>query len=57
MISALQKQPNGTIQLTITIPFDAVKKEWESAVEETVKNAEIKGLGKEKRQGIWLKKA
>ena len=26
MISALQKQPNGTIQLTITIPFDAVKK-------------------------------
>ena len=26
MISALQKQDNGTISLTITIPFDGVKK-------------------------------
>ena len=26
MISALQRQPDGTIQLTVTIPFDSVKK-------------------------------
>ena len=48
MISALQKEPNGTIKLTITIPFDAVKKEWDSVIEDAVKNAEIPGFRKGK---------
>ncbi len=44
MISAIQKQPNGTITLIITIPFEAVKKAWGEVVDEAVKNAEIKGF-------------
>ena len=48
MISAIQKLANGTIQLTITIPFDEVKKEWESAIDEVVKSAELSGFRKGK---------
>ncbi len=48
MISAIQKQDNGTIQLTITIPFDAVKKEWDSVIEELVKTTELPGFRKGK---------
>lgn len=40
----MQKTPNGTITLTITIPFDAVKKEWNRVMEEVAKNAEISGF-------------
>jgi len=48
MISAIQKQDNGTIQLTITIPSEAVKKAWNEVVEEGVKNANIPGFRKGK---------
>lgn len=48
MISALQKQPNGTIQLTITIPYSAVKKTWDEVINEAVKNAEVAGFRKGK---------
>lgn len=48
MTAAIQKLANGSIQLTITIPFDAVKKEWTSVIDEVVKNAEISGFRKGK---------
>ena len=48
MISAIQKLENGTIQLTISIPYVDVKKEWESVIDEVVKNAEISGFRKGK---------
>lgn len=48
MISALQKQTDGTISLTITIPSSEVKKAWDKAVEETVKNTTLPGFRKGK---------
>lgn len=42
--TALQKEPNGTIRLTITIPAEDVKKTWEEALGEAVKNVEIQGF-------------
>lgn len=46
MISALQKQPNGTIQITVTIPLSVVKKTWDEVIESAVKNAEVAGFRK-----------
>lgn len=46
MISALQRQENGTIELTITIPLDVVKKTWDDVVDNAVKNAEVSGFRK-----------
>lgn len=48
MISALQKQTDGTIQLTITIPQNEVKMAWDKAVEEAVKNTTLPGFRKGK---------
>ncbi len=48
MISAIHKQDNGTIQLTITIPSDAVRKTWNEVVDEGVKNANVSGFRKGK---------
>lgn len=48
MISAMQKEPNGTIRLTITIPSSDVKKTWDEVVDEAVKNAELPGFRKGK---------
>ncbi len=42
--TALQKEPNGTIRLTITIPNSDVKKAWEEVIEEIVRNAEVQGF-------------
>lgn len=42
--TALEKEPNGTIRLTITIPAEDVKKTWEEALGEAVKNVEIQGF-------------
>jgi len=47
-IVTLQKEPNGTIRLTITIPNSDVKKTWEEMVVEVVKNAEVQGFRKGK---------
>ena len=47
-ITTLQKEPNGTIRLTITIPVEEVKKTWEEVTEEAVKNAEVQGFRKGK---------
>lgn len=48
MISALQKQTDGTIQLTITIPISDVEKVRNEVVEEMVKAAELPGFRKGK---------
>ena len=48
MISALQKKPNGTIELTVIIPFDSVKKAWDEIIDNAVKNAELPGFRKGK---------
>lgn len=48
MISALEKQPDGTIKLTITIPTDDVKKTWAQVIENAVKTAEVAGFRKGK---------
>src|SRR3989344_8670534 len=44
----MQKEPNGTIKLTITIPSSDVKKTWEEVMGEIVKNEEIQGFRKGK---------
>ncbi|OGH24960.1 MAG: hypothetical protein A3B47_02595 [Candidatus Levybacteria bacterium RIFCSPLOWO2_01_FULL_39_24] len=46
--TALQKEPNGTIRLTITIPAVDVKKTWEEVMLEVAKNAEVQGFRKGK---------
>ena len=46
MISAIQKQPNGTIQLTITIPSAAIKIASEEVLEEMGKNITLPGFRK-----------
>ncbi len=48
MTSAIQKQDDGTIVLTITIPGDLVKKTREEIVEAAVKNADMPGFRKGK---------
>lgn len=48
MISALQRQTDGTISLTITIPSSEVKKTWDKALEEAVKNTTLAGFRKGK---------
>ena len=44
----MQKEPNGTIRLTITISSSNVKKMWEEVMTDVVKNAEIQGFRKGK---------
>jgi FKBP-type peptidyl-prolyl cis-trans isomerase (trigger factor) len=46
MASELKRLENGTIELTLTLPWSDVAKAYDSAVEESVKNAEIKGFRK-----------
>ncbi|MDZ4228414.1 MAG: trigger factor [Candidatus Levybacteria bacterium] len=46
--TALQKEPNGTIRLTITIPAGDVKKTWEEMMVDVVRNAEVQGFRKGK---------
>ncbi len=48
MISALNKLPDGTIELTITIPAELVKKTQEEVINEMVKNASLPGFRKGK---------
>ena len=47
-IVSLQKEPNGTVRLTITIPSGEVKKTWEEVMTGVVNNAEIQGFRKGK---------
>ncbi|MBI2613379.1 MAG: hypothetical protein HYW62_01275 [Candidatus Levybacteria bacterium] len=47
-IAALQKEPNGTIRLTVTIPSSDVKKTWEEVFADAVKNIEVPGFRKGK---------
>lgn len=42
--TALQKEPNGTIRLTITIPNSDIKKTWEEVIAQVVRDAEIQGF-------------
>lgn len=46
--TAMQKEPNGTIRLTITIPNADVKKTWEEIILQVVANAEVQGFRKGK---------
>jgi len=46
--TAMQKEPNGTIRLTITIPNVDVKKAWEEVIIQVVENAEVQGFRKGK---------
>lgn len=48
MISAIEKQENGNIQLTITIPWADIAKVKTTVVEEMVKNAQLPGFRKGK---------
>lgn len=47
-VTALQKEPNGTIRLTITIPAEDVKKTWEEVLQGVINNAEFPGFRKGK---------
>lgn len=46
--SKLEKQPDGTIKLQITIPWDETKKSQEEVIEKTVATTEIAGFRKGK---------
>lgn len=46
--SAIKNLPKSTIELTITISSDEVKKAYEKVMDQVVKNAEIKGFRKGK---------
>lgn len=48
MRSSLNKLPDGTIELTITIPTQEIKKTWDEAVDELIKNTTIPGFRKGK---------
>ena len=48
MTTALNRLTDGTIELTINIPRVKVKREYERAIEEMVKQTEIKGFRKGK---------
>lgn len=52
MISSLQKKQNGTIELTVIIPYSNVKKVWDEIMNSVVKNAEFPGF----RKGMTPKK-
>ena len=46
--AAMQKEPNGTIRLTVTIPNSDVKKTWEEILEDVVSNTQVPGFRKGK---------
>ena len=48
MISAIQKLEDGTINLTVTIPWDRVQQARKQVIEETTKSAELPGFRKGK---------
>lgn len=48
MISALNRLPNGNIELTVTIPWERVKKTYDEVLEKLAKKSEIKGFRKGK---------
>ena len=48
MNAKVDRQKDGTIQLTITIPWKEIQKSYDSTVDELVKHVEIKGFRKGK---------
>lgn len=48
MKSTIERTPNGTIELKISIPWTVVKKEWDIVVTEMVKNSNLPGFRKGK---------
>lgn len=46
--SIIEKTPDGTIELKITIPWNTVKKTWDIVVAEMVKNSNLPGFRKGK---------
>lgn len=46
--SILARQPDGTVQLTITIPADEVKKAYDQALGEVTQNTQVSGFRKGK---------
>lgn len=48
MVSALQKEQDGTIKLTVTVPAKIVKQTWKKLVDEFAKTATLPGFRKGK---------
>lgn len=48
MQSTISRLNDGTIELTITVPWTEVKHQYEHVIEETVKNAQVSGFRKGK---------
>ncbi len=48
MISTVNRIPDSTVELTITVPWTDVNKTYETVVSEAVKNAEVSGFRKGK---------
>lgn len=48
MKSTIERTPDGTIELKISIPWTVVKKEWDIVVTEMVKNSNLPGFRKGK---------
>jgi len=48
MVSALVRLPDGTLELTITIPWQKIKSHYDQALAQAAKTAEIKGFRKGK---------
>ncbi len=46
--SLIERTPDGTIELKITIPWSEVKTKWDSVVDEMAKNANLPGFRKGK---------
>ncbi len=48
MKNTVERTPDGTIELKLTIPWAIIKKEWDIQVSEMVKNADLPGFRKGK---------
>ncbi len=48
MNSKILKLPDGTIELTLTIPWETIQKTYDEVVEESIKNLELSGFRKGK---------
>jgi FKBP-type peptidyl-prolyl cis-trans isomerase (trigger factor) len=57
MITAINKLPNKTIELTLTIPWNDVKKDFDEVVREIAQNVELPGFRKGKAPIDMVKKS
>jgi FKBP-type peptidyl-prolyl cis-trans isomerase (trigger factor) len=57
MISAMNKLTDGTIELTITVPWSEIQKTYTAVVDEAVSNAEVSGFRKGKAPKALVEKS